>query len=941
LPATSAGGERQPATRPGANGVVELTPFEFLDRLRDPRMSGNCTLGRDPRRREKNASDAGAGRFEKPAPDARAAPPEAHESLISRKTVAEVPLTGLFFIPSRGRIMAPSPRQPNPRSPGRGRSVARQAAESGVPSAIEGLGVFYLGQRIDEPSAGPTAEPVLIDAKRFTTHAVCVGMTGSGKTGLLISLIEEAALDGIPTLVIDPKGDLANVLLSFPNLAPADFLPWIEPDAAKREGISLEDLAARTASKWGAGLAASGQSGDRIRRLHEAAEMAVFTPGSHAGRPLAMLGSLDPPDVNATDPEIRRERIESLVSGILALVGIDAEPGKSREHVLLSAIVDALWKGGTKVDFGTLVRAIPAPPIERVGFLDLENFYPAGDRFQLASKLNTVAAAPGFEAWLDGEPLDVGRLLWTPAGKPRVAVVSIAHLADPQRMAFVTLLAGAAVSWMRSQGGTSSLRALFLMDEVFGYLPPTANPPSKTPILTLLKQARAYGLGVVLATQNPVDLDYKGLSNAGLWFLGRLQTARDKARVLDGLEGAAASAGGTFDRGRLDRMLSGLEQRRFLMHSVHGDEETLFQTRWTMAYLRGPLLREEIRRLTALSPAAERPAATGPAVGAEPGLPRPAGGPRPILPPGVREVFLAPEAVVSAAAPIHYRPAILGRARVRYARPTARIEVDREVICMAPAGDALGESAWEAGKQLAQPPRIEPGPRAGGFAPLPAGLTGPRGYATLAASLKSHLGRTARLSAWHAPAIDAYSRPGENEGEFRARIAHRVKEWRDERIEAVRSRHATKLAGLADRIERARQKVEREKAEAKNQSLQTYVSIGTAVIGALFGRKKISATTIGRAATSMRSASRATRQQADVAHAEESLTTLEERRQQLEEDVEMELDRIRLEASPDSVALEEIDVPARKTDIAVDEVALAWVPATSFGRPQAERGAWG
>jgi hypothetical protein len=380
--------------------------------------------------------------------------------------------------------------------------------------------------------------------------------------------------------------------------------------------------------------------------------------------------------------------------------------------VLLSTILDALWKSGQKVDFGTLVRAVPAPPIERVGFLDLENFFPAGDRFALASRLNTVAAAPGFDAWIDGEPLDLSRLLWTPEGKPRVAVVSIAHLADAQRMAFVTLLAGAAVSWMRSQGGTSSLRALFLMDEVFGYLPPTANPPSKTPILTLMKQARAYGLGVVLATQNPVDLDYKGLSNAGLWFLGRLQTARDKARVLDGLEGAAQASGGSFDRGRLDRMLSGLEQRRFLMHSVHGDEETLFQTRWTMAYLRGPLLRDEIKRLTAASPA---PASN--AAAAAPGtMPSSAswhdGGPRPILPPGIREVFLAPKEAVPLEASVRYEPAIIGRARVRYAKPTAGIEVDREVVCLAPAGDSLGESqlrqffarAVDAGIEVRQQP---------------------------------------------------------------------------------------------------------------------------------------------------------------------------------------------------------------------------------------------
>jgi hypothetical protein len=819
------------------------------------------------------------------------------------------------------------------------RGAARKSATQSLAESIEGLGVFYLGQKVGDGGGAAGAEPLLVDARRFTTHAVCVGMTGSGKTGLLIGLIEEAALDGIPTLVIDPKGDLANVLLSFPQLAAADFLPWLEPDAAKREGITLEELADRTARKWADGLAAGGQSGDRIRRLHEAAEMAVYTPGSRAGRPLAMLGSLDPPPAAvADDPELRRERIESLVSGILALVGVDGEPGRSREHVLLSAIVDALWKSGQKVDFGTLVRSIPAPPIERVGFLDLENFFPAGDRFQLASRLNTVAAAPGFEAWLDGEPLDVGRLLWTPAGKPRVAVVSIAHLSDAQRMAFVTLLAGQAVSWMRSQGGTSSLKALFLMDEVFGYVPPTANPPSKTPILTLMKQARAFGLGVVLATQNPVDLDYKGLSNAGLWFLGRLQTARDKARVLDGLEGAAAAAGGAFDRGRLDALLSGLEQRRFLMHSVHGDEETLFQTRWTMAYLRGPLVREEIRRLTASTAAAD--AAPPVATAATASGFAAAGGPRPILPPGVREVFLAPRGPVPADGLVRYEPAILARARVRYAKAGTGIEVDREVISLAPAGDSLGESAWESGRQLTEPPEIEPAPRTGAFAPLPSALAGPRGYATLATALKNHLGRTSRLTAFSAPALGIVSRPGEAEGDFRVRIAQQLKEWRDEQMDKVRSKQAAKLSTLVDRIERARQKVEREKAEAKNQSLQTYVSIGSAVLGALLGRKKASATNIGRAATSMRSASRAARQQADVAHAEESLTALEEKRSALEAEIEDDLERIRLESAPERIMLETMDIPARKTDIAVDDVVLAWVPREEAARPAAERGRW-
>ena len=804
-----------------------------------------------------------------------------------------------------------------------GKQGIRKQAEADLAAAIEGLGVFYLGTACDDAGRS-TGEPLLVDARRFTTHAICVGMTGSGKTGLLVGLIEEAALDGIPTLVIDPKGDLANVLLAFPDLAPADFLPWVDPETARRDGVSLEDLAARTAEKWAAGLKDSGQSGDRIRRLHQAAEFAVYTPGSRSGRPLAMLGSLEAPAPEIlADPEARRERIESLVSGILALVGIDAEPGTSRDHVLLSTIVESLWKSGQKVDFGTLVRTIPTPPIDRVGFLDLENFYPAGDRFQLATRLNTVAAAPGFEAWLEGEPLDVGRLLWSPAGKPRVAVVSIAHLAEAQRMAFVTLLAGQTVAWMRSQGGTSSLKALFLMDEVFGYVPPVANPPSKTPILTLMKQARAYGLGVVLATQNPVDLDYKGLSNAGLWFLGRLQTARDKARVLDGLEGAAATAGGSFDRGRLDRLLSGLEQRRFLMHSVHGDEETLFQTRWTMSYLRGPLLKEEIRRLSADDPAA---AATSPRPETEAAGAAFAGGPRPILPPGVREVFLAPTGAPAPDGRLHYEPYVLGRAIVRYSLTAAGVDEHRETICLAPAGDSLGESAWETGDVLAEPPEVEPAPRPGSFAPLPAALAGPRGYASLATSLKGWLGRTANLAVWRAPAIDAVSRPGEDERAFRSRITHRVHEWRDAEMERVRSRQAAKLASVEDRLARARQKVEKEKAEAQNQSLQTYVSIGSAVLGALFGRRKISSTTIGKAATSMRTASRAARQQADVAHAEESLSSLEEKRRLLEDELEAELERIRLEFAPDRLALERVDVPARKTGTTVEDVVLAWVP---------------
>ncbi len=795
-------------------------------------------------------------------------------------------------------------------------------------SPIEGLGIFYLGRRVDPASGEPTPEPLLLDARRLTTHAVCVGMTGSGKTGLLIDLLEEAALDGIPAVVIDPKGDLANLLLSFPDLAPADFLPWVDPAVARREGIEPAELAARTAAQWRQGLEASGQSPDRIARLHAAAEMAVYTPGSRAGRPLAMLGSFTPPEKSQhVDAEAWRERIEALVSGILALAGIDAAPGTSRDHVLLSAIIDQAWQQGEAIDFGRLIQAIPKPPLERIGFLNLENFYPAADRFALATKLNTVAATPGFDVWLDGEPLDVDRLLWTEAGRPRVSIVSIAHLSEPQRMAFVTLLAGQTVSWMRSQPGTSSLRAIFLMDEVFGYLPPTANPPSKAPLLTMLKQARAYGLGVVLASQNPVDLDYKGLSNTGLWFLGRLQTARDKARVLDGLEGAAAAAGRSLDRGDLDRLLSGLGKRRFLMHSVHGDAETVFETRWTMAYLRGPLLREELSRLPG-APASPSPPSVAPRTATAPAASttaEPAGGPRPLLPPGIKEVFVAADQLEGN--DVTLQPAILGRAWLRFSERSLKVDCTREVFCLAPATDSTGTPVWDAALLLPAQPATTDRPTAARYGSLPGPLASAKSYRSLATSLRDSLVRTQHLSLLSVPQIDAVSEPEETERAFRLRVAQQLREWRDSELDQIRSRYEKKLATAAGRVERARQKLEKEQADVKHQSFQTYVSIGTAILDALL-RRRASTRSLGRVATSARSASRTARQQADVTHAEAALEAVIAEQEQLEDELAAAIERVQAEANPETISLERVEVPARKTGSSVEEVCLAWVPGS-------------
>jgi hypothetical protein len=523
-------------------------------------------------------------------------------------------------------------------------------------------------------------------------------------------------------------------------------------------------------------------------------------------------------------------------------------------------------------------------------------------------------AAPGFEAWLEGEPADIGSLLWTPAGKPRVSIISLAHLGDTERMAFVTLLAGEALAWMRRQRGSSSLRAIFLMDEVFGYLPPTANPPSKTPILTLLKQARAFGLGVVLASQNPVDLDYKGLSNAGIWFLGRLQTARDKARVLEGLEGAAASAGRSLDRGRLDRLLSGLGSRTFLLHSVYDDEETVFRTRWTLSYLRGPLSREEVGRLSPPGKPASPADASEPAPATSPL----AAGPRPILPPGVREVFLAPAGEVADSA--SDQQALYGRGRVHFVKAKEGVNVARELAVVAEV-PADSTAVWSESVVHSPPPALDAKPRCDRFASLPPGIANAKQQAPLAKSLADHLYRTARLTLWKPQGTDVLSEPDESEADFRLRVAHDLREARDAALEKARGSFGTRLERLEKKILAARQRLEREQAQARDHSWQTTISIGTALLQAVLGRSR----SLGRVSTSMKSASRAARQHSDIAHAEESLDAVQEEQAALEQEVAAELHRIRQAFDPSQVALEAVELSPRRSDVVVDEVAIAWV----------------
>lgn len=464
-----------------------------------------------------------------------------------------------------------------------------------TPDIYEKLGQFYLGREVD-PDGKPSNTPLLYDSSDLTTHGVCVGMTGSGKTGLCLALLEEAAMDSIPALIVDPKGDLGNLMLTFPQMRGEDFTPWVNAEDAAKANVPVEEFGTMEAEKWKKGLADWGQTPERIAALREKADIAIYTPGSNAGIPLSILRSFAAPDKTvAEDAELLAERVQSTAAGVLGLLGIDADPLKSREFSLLSTILQDAWSRGQSPDLAALIAAVQNPPFDKIGVLSLEEFYPQKQRTGLVMALNNLLASPGFAAWREGAPLDIASLLHTPQGKPRLAVISIAHLSDAERMFFVTTLLQELIAWMRRQPGTSSLRALFYMDEIFGYLPPVANPPSKGPLMLLLKQARAFGLGLLFATQNPADLDYKALANCGTWFIGRLQTDRDKQRVLEGLENA--SAGGTADRTALMTLLNALGKRIFLLNSVHLPAPVLFQTRWTMSYLRGPLTRDQIRTL--------------------------------------------------------------------------------------------------------------------------------------------------------------------------------------------------------------------------------------------------------------------------------------------------------------------------------------------------------
>lgn len=800
---------------------------------------------------------------------------------------------------------------------------------------FETLGQFYLGREYDLATKTGSAEPLMYDSKDLLTHAVCVGMTGSGKTGLCVGLLEEAAIDGIPALVIDPKGDLANLLLTFPNLSPEEFRPWINEEEAQAKGLTPEAFAQQQAELWKNGLSRWGQDAARVARLRQAADFAIYTPGSNAGIPVSVLRSFDAPDASIVDDrEAFAEQINSTVTSLLGLLKINADPVQSREHILLANLLSHAWREGRCLDLPTLILEIQKPPVQRFGVMDVETFYPEKERFQLAMALNNLIASPGFELWMEGEPLEVSRFLYTPQGKPRIAIFSIAHLSDTERMFFVSMLLNQTVSWMRRQSGTTSLRALLYMDEIFGYFPPVANPPSKGPLLTLLKQARAFGLGVVLSTQNPVDLDYKGLSNCGTWFLGRLQTENDKKRVMDGLQGASLAAGAAFDAKRMDDILSGVGKRVFLLHNVNEPAPVVFETRWALSYLRGPMTRNQIAQLMApCKAAASTPAASSPGI-APPPPPAPAAGAasagmaasiaqaaataRPALPAGVEDYFLPARAPAA-----QYVPALIGFAKVHYSRANPPVDESRDVALLARFETGPVPLRWEAAERVNYDVReLERSP-AGDipFAPLPSPAAEARRYRDWEKDFAQYLYAAESLPLFRSRQFKAVSKPGETERDFRLHLQQLAREQRDQEVAKLREKHGTRLARLDDRIFAAQQKLGKEQADVQRANTNLVANIGSSVLGAIFGRSYRSAGT-----SAVRGYGQRQKEEQDVSLAGDKLEELEAQRSALLEELEAQInDRsARMDLAPDE--LEDLAIKPNKSDIQVTLLALVWQP---------------
>ncbi len=790
-------------------------------------------------------------------------------------------------------------------------------------------------------------------------------MTGSGKTGLGVVLIEECLSSGVPTLLIDPKGDLTNLCLIFPELRGTDFRPWVNESDAQKAGLDMDAFAEQQATAWRDGLGGWGIAPERLAALREKVEFTIYTPGSQAGTPINIVGSLQAPPAGS-DPEVVSDEIDGYVSSLLGMLGISGDPLSSREHILLANIIQNAWSQGQGLDLATLLAQVQQPPMRKLGVLELDAFFPPNDRMAFAMKLNGLLASPSFASWLTGEPLDIQSLLFTPEGKPRCAIVSTAHLDDEQRQSVTALVLAKLVTWMRRQSGTSDLRALLYMDEVAGYLPPTANPPTKKPIMLLLKQARAFGLGVVLSTQNPVDVDYKALSNAGTWIIGRLQTEQDKARLIDGL----SSAAGGVDVKVVGDTISNLGKRQFVLRKAGKDVPEVMTTRWAMSYLRGPLTRDQIGAAMAVghaavtapapaapaAPAAAAPVAPTTAVVTDPAAvaaaapvappvaapvaPAPVAAPVPVvttIPPataGADELPVMPAiasgvpiAYVDPAAPWlaavggvsggqHLRAAAVARVDVTYDDGTVVVAQEEYEAVLMPLTQVPDPRLFVA-VDYDDRDLVPAAPMGAVYGFVPAEVKAKTYWTGLQKALVEELVRSRTTEILVNTELKAASRPGETREEFVARCHTLTDAAADKAMTALRTKYEAKLST-------ARQKVTDAQINAQSLQMEYDSNFGLAatgmnVLGSLLGgRRSRSSLAADARRQSAASAKVGAAQQKAQAQAQ-AFTVLEA---ELNQDI-IDLDN-EWTAKAENVTTKSI--PLEKADVVVRDFRVVWIP---------------
>lgn len=804
-----------------------------------------------------------------------------------------------------------------------------------------------------DAQAAENPNSVSIDTSDLVTHGVIVGMTGSGKTGLGIGLIEEVLASGRPVLLIDPKGDLTNLALVFPGLTGAEFQPWVDEAQATAAGVSAAEFAEQQASTWRDGLAGWGIDSAALQEYLDRFDLTIYTPGSTAGVPLNVLGSLQAPQTD--DQEVLADEIEGYVTSLLSVVGIEADPLSSREHILLSNIISAAWAAGESIDLATLLARVQQPPMRKLGVFELDQFFPPKDRNEFALKLNGVLAAPSFANWIAGDPIDIQSMLYTADGKPRCAVITTAHLSDEQRQSATSLVLAKLVTWMRRQSGTTDLRALLYMDEVAGYLPPTGNPPTKKPIMLLMKQARAFGVGVVLSTQNPVDIDYKALSNAGTWLVGRLTTERDKSRLLEGM----SSAAGGVDTAAVSESISGLGKRQFLVRKAGRNDVETFATRWVRSYLRGPMTRDQISTVMAgvattsaapTAPAApvageaavgapapspdSAAAATVPAGTSE--APAPASAPAPSVPAADDETPVMPQVaedvVVSHLDPgapwtdqlglqmptghgPRLEPGAAARVIVRYSDARTEVNYEEEfeaIVFPLPAATAVVEPI---AVDYDDRDFVVESPAGARFVVSEAKIATKTYWSGLQRDLVDYLVRNKPLELLTNAELKLFSRPGESPEEFSARCVVAAEAEADKKTAALRGKYETKLAGLQSRLSSASSRAAQAQA-ARNTDMMS--GVGSVLGGLLSGRRSTSSISAAarKASTAQNRANEAAAKvdelQAQVAEVEMALAA--------------EVDAIAAEAQARAESITTKELAPKKTDVRVIDLRLVWLP---------------